>query len=70
MLAAAGLTAGYVTAALVLGAAGLRRLRSVGGVPAKLAEEISAAASATARMVGQSVAMPLTVRVKWLPLLS
>jgi hypothetical protein len=46
-LAAFGLTAGYLTAAAVLAAVGLERLREAGGSSERLADETRRAVSAT-----------------------
>ncbi|SBT45878.1 phage holin family protein [Micromonospora narathiwatensis] len=50
-LAAAGLTAGYLAVAVVLGRVGLARLRAAGGSSARLADEVRDAVSATAGRV-------------------
>ncbi|MEO3780174.1 phage holin family protein [Micromonospora sp. B11E3] len=50
-LAAAGLTAGYLTAAVVLAGMGLDQLRAAGGSSARLADQVSAAVSDTANRV-------------------
>ncbi|MEH0821672.1 phage holin family protein [Micromonospora sp. CPCC 205714] len=50
-LATAGLTAGYLAAAVVLGRAGLQQLRAAGGGSAWLADEMQDAVSATASQV-------------------
>ncbi|MFG3417861.1 phage holin family protein [Micromonospora sp. NPDC048063] len=50
-LAAAGMTAGYVAAAVFLGAAGLERLRAAGGRSARLADEVRDAVTSTAGRV-------------------
>ncbi|MEU3453414.1 phage holin family protein [Micromonospora sp. NPDC006766] len=50
-LAAAGLTAGYLATALVLGRLGLNQLRAAGGGSARLADEVRDAVSATAGRV-------------------
>ncbi len=50
-LAAAGLTAGYLAAALVLGRLGLEQLRAAGGDSARLADEVRDTVSATADRV-------------------
>ncbi|SCF34960.1 Putative Holin-X, holin superfamily III [Micromonospora purpureochromogenes] len=50
-LATAGLTGGYLVAAVVLGRAGLTQLRAAGGGPAWLADEMQDAVSATASQV-------------------
>jgi hypothetical protein len=50
-LATAGLTAGYLAAAVVLGRAGLTQLRAAGGGSARLADEVREAVSATAGRV-------------------
>ncbi|MFC0506468.1 phage holin family protein [Micromonospora costi] len=51
-LAAAGMTAGYLAAAVVLGRLGLAQLRAAGGGSARVADEVRHAVSATAnRMV-------------------
>ncbi|MFD2765334.1 phage holin family protein [Micromonospora eburnea] len=50
-LAAAGLTSGYLAAAVVLGRVGLNQLRAAGGSSARLADEVRDAVSATAAQV-------------------
>ncbi|RZU76160.1 putative superfamily III holin-X [Micromonospora kangleipakensis] len=50
-LATAGLTGGYLVAAVVLGRAGLSQLRAAGGGPAWLADEMQDAVSTTASRV-------------------
>ncbi|MEU4482458.1 phage holin family protein [Micromonospora sp. NPDC023966] len=50
-LAAAGLTAGYLATAVVLGAKGLEQLRAAGGSSARLADQVSDVVSATASRV-------------------
>ncbi|MCM0675263.1 phage holin family protein [Micromonospora phytophila] len=50
-LATAGLTGGYLVAAVVLGRAGLSQLRAAGGGPAWLADEMQGAVSSTASQV-------------------
>ncbi|MGN9809277.1 phage holin family protein [Micromonospora sp. BQ11] len=50
-LATAGLTAGYLAAAVVLGRAGLAQLRSAGGHSARLADEMRDAVATTASRV-------------------
>ncbi|MEU2613728.1 phage holin family protein [Micromonospora sp. NPDC007271] len=50
-LAAAGLTAGYLTAAALLARIGLDQLRAAGGSSARLADEVRDAVSATAGRV-------------------
>lgn len=50
-LASAGLTAGYLAAAVLLSTTGLRRLRAAGGSSARLADEVRDAVSATAGRV-------------------
>ncbi|MEU4660150.1 phage holin family protein [Micromonospora chalcea] len=50
-LAAAGLTAGYVVAAVVLGRVGLAQLRAAGGPSARLADDVRDVASGTAGRV-------------------
>ncbi|MCW3842316.1 phage holin family protein [Micromonospora yasonensis] len=50
-LAAAGLTAGYLATAVVLGRVGLAQLRAAGGSSARLADEVRDVVSATAGRV-------------------
>ncbi|MGR6320231.1 phage holin family protein [Micromonospora soli] len=50
-LAAAGLTGGYLLAAVLLGRVGLDQLRAAGGSSARLADEVRDAVSATAGRV-------------------
>ncbi|MFC0005547.1 phage holin family protein [Micromonospora siamensis] len=50
-LAAAGLTAGYLATAVVLGRLGLAQLRAAGGTSARLADEVRDMVSATAGRV-------------------
>ncbi|MFI7427658.1 phage holin family protein [Micromonospora sp. NPDC049836] len=50
-LAAAGLTAGYLATAVVLGRLGLAQLRAAGGTSARLADEVRDVVSATAGRV-------------------
>ncbi|MEU8301082.1 phage holin family protein [Micromonospora sp. NPDC048909] len=50
-LATAGLTAGYVAAAVVLGRLGLQQLRAAGGTSARLADEVRDMVSTTAGRV-------------------
>jgi Putative Actinobacterial Holin-X, holin superfamily III len=50
-LAASGLTAGYLVAAVVLGRIGLKQLRAAGGSSARLADEVRNTVSATAGRV-------------------
>ncbi|MFG2164912.1 phage holin family protein [Micromonospora chersina] len=50
-LAAAGLTAGYLATAVVLGGMGLEQLRAAGGSSARLADEVRDMVSATASRV-------------------
>ncbi|MFC3502813.1 phage holin family protein [Micromonospora krabiensis] len=50
-LATAGLTAGYLAGALVLGRLGLQQLRAAGGASAWLADEVSDMVSTTANRV-------------------
>ncbi|MET8307508.1 phage holin family protein [Micromonospora sp. NPDC005173] len=50
-LATAGLTGGYLVAAVVLGRAGLQQLRAAGGGSAWLADEMQQAVSTTASQV-------------------
>ena len=51
LLAAAGLTAGYLATAVVLGGMGLEQLRAAGGSSARLADEVRDMVSATASRV-------------------
>ena len=50
-LASAGLTAGYLAAAVFMGASGLERLRAAGGSSARVADDVRDAVSATAARV-------------------
>ncbi|WP_262284016.1 phage holin family protein [Micromonospora sp. MA102] len=50
-LASAGLTAGYLATAVVLGGMGLEQLRAAGGSSARLADEVRDMVSATASRV-------------------
>ncbi|OKI50438.1 phage holin family protein [Micromonospora sp. CB01531] len=50
-MAAAGLTAGYLAAAVFLGGLGLQRLRTAGGSSARLADQVGNAVSSTAGRV-------------------
>jgi hypothetical protein len=53
-LAAAGLTAGYLAAAAVLGGMGLERLRAAGGSSERLADEIRRAVAGTVSRVREA----------------